>query len=357
MHVVKLKWAADEALPYEWDWPTGVPKDYTALAKDYEKFVVTRLKRHNKIKRNFEDILGAVWLRLIEVRVLHMFVEPTARTLPETMTVTEAIAFLGLDEVRWFLLAHRPKMRIKILSGTGLFDMKAAIATADVLRLDKACVKAGIERGRKVRPALTARGFRAYLERAIRNAYINYCRTQSRRYKEQLLCPQAMLSRQSSGVFRQVTELEGGSSWEANMAAAVVLDEESRLDLIREVRRSGTEAVLRDVLQRPLVAHYDADGAKTLRYPEVPKEAQERFDLAELLALRREDTKSDTTVLDLTRQGWKRRAAEEKALRDNSPKGNFDVLRLVHQGKSLGEAVKATVHNGRFEVRLKQRTV
>jgi hypothetical protein len=295
-------------------------------------------------------------MRLIENRVLEMFVEPTARTLPGTMTVAEAIRFLGLNETKWFALMRRPRLRVKPLKGTLLCSPKSVLATEDVLRLDRICAKTGIEQGPKKRPALSSRGFKAYLDTAIHNAYVNFCRDQFRRYKEQLLSPQAILSRQSSGVYRQVTELEGGSSWEANMAAAAILDEESRIDLIREVRRSGVESTLRDVLQRPLVAHYDADGVKTLRYPEVPKEAQEGFDLAELLALRREDSKGDTTVLDLTRQGWKRRAAEEKALRANSPKGNFDVLRLVHQGKSLSEAVKTTAHNGRFEVRLKQRT-
>ena len=310
MHVVKLKWAADEALPYEYDWPAGVPKDYEALARDYKDFVANRLRRHNKIKRNFEDLLGVIWLRLIEVRILHMFVEPTARKLPETMTVAEAIAFLGLDLIKWFRLTRESRLRVQLVKGDKLCDLKAVVTTADVFRLNKACAKIGIKQGRKARPALTARGFRAYLEQAIRNAYINYCRTQSRRYKEQLLCPQAILSRQSSGVFRQVAELEGGGSWEANMATAVVLDEESTIDLIRAVRKSGAKAAIVAALQNP--------GG------EVPCHAREGVALVDLLS----------------RQG-------------DNPERNNEVLDLVRQGKSLGEAVRTTVKRERFRIRMR----
>lgn len=306
----KLEWSADETLPYEWEWPKGVPQNYDALARDYKDFVVNRLRRHNRVKRNFEDLLQDVWTKLVASRVLEMFVLPSARKLPESMTVVEAIAFLGLDEVRWFTLAHNPKMRVKLLKGDGLFDLKAVISTQDVFRLDRACAKAGIKQGRRVRPALTSRGFRAYLERAIHNAYANFCRNRSRRYKEQLLGPQVVLSRQSSGIYRQVTELEGGSSWEANLATAIVLDEESTIDLIRAVRKSGAEPAIRAALQDP-------NGG-------VPCHAQEGIALADMLGYQ-----------------------------ESHPERSVEVLELLRHGKSLSEAVKTTVKRERFRIRMR----
>lgn len=306
----KLEWSADEALPYTYDWPKGVPQNYDVLAREYKDFVANRLRRHNRVKRNFEDLLQEVWTKLVASRVLDMFVLPAARKLPESMTVAEAIAFLGIDETKWFQLIRESKLRVKLLKGNNLCDLKAAISTHDVFRLDKACAKVGIEQGRKVRPALTSRGFRAYLERAIHNAYANFCRTRSRRYKEQLLGPQVVLSRQSTGVYRQVTELEDGGAWEANLATAIVLDEESTIDVIRAVRKSGAEAAIRATLQDP-------NGR-------VPCHAQDGVALADMLG----------------RQ-------------ESHPERSVEVLELVRQGKSLTEAVKTTVKRERFRIRMR----
>lgn len=288
------KWS-DEPLPYEWSWPKGVPRNYDELVRDHGDFVARCVARYNKVDRNFTDLLQEVWSKLIGSRVLEKFVSSGARRLPPKMTVLEARRFLGVSEKRWLALIYRKTWLPQPEDGD-LCDMTATIATSDVIDIDKAFNK--VRRGRRVRPPFTARGFKAYLQRSVHNAYANFCRTRSRRYKEQLLSPQAVLSQQSDGAYRQKTEIEEMSSWESNIATAMTLDEEDMIDLVGTLRRA-------------------------------------KIDL---------DSKKGVEVLDfLIQQG--------RSCKDG-PRRNLEVLDLLGHGYTLSEAVKRVQQRVRARVRV-----
>ena len=293
---VGYKWP-DGELPYEWEWPKGVPRDYDELVRDYGDFVARCVARYNKVDRNFKDLLQEVWSKLLGSRVLEKFVESGARRMPVMMSATEACDLLGLEWLQWKKAMQSKKWLPGPVDGTRC-SRTALFATADLVDIDEAMRHVSRPK-RRVRPPFSARGFKAYVQRAVHNHFANWCRTRSRRYKEQLLSPQAVLGQQSDGCFRQKAEIEDMSSWENSIAEAMTLDEEDVVDLLGKLRKANLDLS-------------SDKGAEVLDY--------------------------------LVQQG--------KACADG-PRRNVEVLELIGKGYSLTEAIKRMQQKVRFRERMK----
>jgi len=287
-------------LPYGWDWPEDVPRSYDDMVLDYGEYVAKAVTRYNKVDRNLRDLLQEVWSKLIGSRLLEKFVEGAARRLPASMTTDEACLFLGISFRQWSKALRSKPWLLEPLEGKRT-SMAAIFDTREIIDLDHGT---GISVWRvrpvtRMRPKITARGFKSYLTRAIHNHFANWCRTRSRKYKEQLLSPTSALARQTSGCCRQVAHLEdltGG--WESNIAAAMTVDEEDLLDLVGVIRKA-------------------------------------RIDLG---------TTEGAAVLDyLVQQG--------KSC-DDGPQRNVEVLGLLGQGLTLREAAKRVQQRVRTRVRV-----
>jgi DNA-directed RNA polymerase specialized sigma24 family protein len=296
-------------LPFEWDWPQGIPEDYDSFARGYKDFVLKYLSRINKVERNAEDLAQDVWLKLVSSKVLEKFVDPNVRRLPSSMTVQEAIRFLGVSNSNWFvLLSH-------IATNRDLYSYQASLALEVVLKLDSLCKELGIPQGRKVRPTVPSRGFKSYLTQAVHNAYANFCRSRERRYsQEHMFSPQASLNVTTSGTYHQGVDMEGGSSWEASLTSAMILDEEDNLDSIRSIQQMGVDQAIKESL---------AADATLRRVSEIPEAAQDAVELVNLFCHQH-----------------------------NNPDRGEDVKRMLRRGQSLEEIAAIFSKRNRFDDRM-----
>ncbi len=289
-----------ESLPYGWGWPKGVPCDYDAMVQEYGTYVTKTVTRYNKVDRNLKDLLQDVWAKLVGSRLLEKFVEGAARRLPSTMTALEACEFLGVSFPQWCGTLQRKPWLLLPLEGSR-FSKTAIFDTREIIDIDHGAARSlwGNRPVPRMRPEITSRGFKTYLSQTIHNHFANWCRTRSRKYKEQLLAPTSVLARQTDGCCRQTSSIEDlAGGWEANIAAAMTIDEESLLDLVDVIKRA-------------------------------------RIDLG---------TSAGVEVLDFL-------IAQGKSCEDG-PRRNVEILSLLGQGMTLHEAAKRVQMRARARIRV-----
>ncbi len=223
-----------DRLPYGWDHPYGIPRDYDELYRTYGQFISITLVRYNKVPINTPDLLQSVWLQILNARLLQKFVERAARRLPLIMTGFEVAKFLGIRWQQWqrFLRNNTQGQCIIPLEG----DRRSHLAvweTSTVCDVDyEQHFNDKRSNLKRKRPPVSNRGFKTYLQRSVHNAFANLCRTESRKHKERMLMPSTSLTLQSNGQFKQSSGIEGPlASWEENIAAAMT-DEEGMIDVI-----------------------------------------------------------------------------------------------------------------------------
>lgn len=244
----------------EHSWPEGVPRDYNALFKKggvWEKFILGRLRTYNKVGRNLQDIYQDIALKLVAAQVLEKFVKKATTRLPPRVTLQEMLDFCAIslekfESLRLSYLAEvNPKpiwMPFPIEGETDLYTRADVIDFDRVLEEDSAAESqrtAGLVRKTVFLP--TAEGFKTYLGNAIRNHFVNFCRTKSRREKESLLNPNSIVASSGDGMFHTAGSFEDVSSWEANLAEPLAYhpDElEARLDFAAQFREACAEAGL-----------------------------------------------------------------------------------------------------------------
>lgn len=190
----------------------------------------------------------------IRVRHFPRTQRPTARLI----TVEAACAYLGVKfKGCWTSMMHRAKKErdaaiernpkladigrlprpIMPIKGTP-YSKSAVFLTFDVRLLED--IDYFVKRSPySVRPKPTAKGFKTYLSTAIHHNFANFCRTQSRRYKEHLLPPSTIIATTASGYQYKGTS-EEGSSWEGALVEAMVSAEDA-VDVVTEIRRAEVD--------------------------------------------------------------------------------------------------------------------
>jgi hypothetical protein len=223
-----------------------VPSNYEELQKQYGALIYKLLLKYNKVERNFEDLHGYVWMKIIEARLLDRFHESVQEKAPKVFSALEACDFLGVSWSQWSLAmwAYHKGYRRKRKDGSfkpgrrkksdnwmptpinlaefqaqgrdGFTDKNALFAFDDIIQLtlERRTKTGRIKRaftvmGRDVKngvvigesrpegflkfPELkvTKLQFQNYLIMAVLNHYANFCRTQTRRHKERPYNPPA----------------------------------------------------------------------------------------------------------------------------------------------------------------------
>jgi DNA-directed RNA polymerase specialized sigma24 family protein len=260
-------------LPYVWDWPEAVPKNYDELAKMYGKYIAQQVQRYNKVRRNFEDLLQEIWMRLKASQLLERFAVKAAARLPARMTTLEVCSFLGVKFSTWrFYQWKSVKQRVT----TDKYGnerrhervwMPAPIEWKEGKKKSKSAGRYGADSVytgesisyvlqavlqdrhiltptiRRERPPVSGHGFKTYLSQAIHNHFANWCRTRARKYQEQLLAPDTTLTKQSDGAYHWRTSKldDPGSSWESSLTAAMEIDDEDLLDMARTIRKADID--------------------------------------------------------------------------------------------------------------------
>lgn len=215
-----------------------IPEDYNDLQRQYGTLIYKTLLKANKVDRNFEDLLGYVWMKLLEARLLDRFKEHVQRQIPKVLTALQVCDFFGISWSQWIVamgayhkgvpskyrwdgkIIARKKGRwmptpinlaeFKAQGLAGYASKDALFDLEDIVKLslDEKRLKNGNIRGaflimgREVRDGVIVGGerpegylkfpevkttrtqFKNYLLRAVMNHYANFCRTQNRKHKE-----------------------------------------------------------------------------------------------------------------------------------------------------------------------------
>jgi hypothetical protein len=91
----------ENSLSIKEDWPKGIPHNNTELYRDYAAFVASSLRKHNKVTRNFDELLSYIWKRLIEKDILSLFFESINDKFPRHLNTTQVCTYLGVSRSQW----------------------------------------------------------------------------------------------------------------------------------------------------------------------------------------------------------------------------------------------------------------
>jgi hypothetical protein len=221
-------------------WPEGIPRDYKELYKMYAPFVATVLRRHNKVRRNFEEMYAFVWKRLVEKDVIRLFMESVEEKLPKQLTAVEACEFFGIGWKQWEVKQwgyhvgypikskHNPKVTIGRRMGgwmptpindddfiaksrarnakraarglpplpesngcqakTAIYNINDIVKLSMMERLlNSGAVEGPFRKQGEIKPLeikATKAHFQAYLSRSIHSDWHNWCRTYRRKWAQ-----------------------------------------------------------------------------------------------------------------------------------------------------------------------------
>ena len=172
-----------------------IPRTNDDLASLYGRYIALQVKNLNKRPENLEDILQAVWLKLVEGRVVEKFHERARRTRPEALTTEEVCLHLGISVESWtgsqenYRMGDSPIRWMPTPVAGEATSIDALWATDDIERYEATAYEyhTKVAESEDLIPRVTAANFRTYLQHAIHNAFANWCRTQSRRAKDRVL--------------------------------------------------------------------------------------------------------------------------------------------------------------------------
>jgi hypothetical protein len=78
-----------------------IPKNYVELQKMYGELIFNVLRKQNKVVRNFEDLHGYIWMKIIEAKLIERFEEYVRKQMPKVLTALEACELLGISWRQW----------------------------------------------------------------------------------------------------------------------------------------------------------------------------------------------------------------------------------------------------------------
>lgn len=172
-----------------------IPRTNDEFAREYSGYVAKLVSRLNNRPENFADLLQSIWLKLLESDIVGKFHERAHESRPEALTTEEVCLHLGITTDSWVDLQARHQ-----LGCSGLGWMPCPIA-GDATSLDALWSTDEVERyephahqhhemvgeSERLIPRATSAQFRTYVQRAVHNAYANWCRTNNRRNKDRLI--------------------------------------------------------------------------------------------------------------------------------------------------------------------------
>lgn len=206
-------------------WPADIPRDYNEMYAMDGGFVASTLRKHNKVGRNFEELLSYIWQRLVEKDVIGLFMQSIQEKFKPTMSAVEACEYLGVTFTQWRtkMWAFHKGDPIKVdgrvvgrrqggwmptpinldefkgkrsrWGGQCGYSAKSAMfTTLDIARLatmerlmKNGCVMGPFARqGVMVHPLLkpTKGHWRSYVATSIYSDFLNWCRTYRRKWSK-----------------------------------------------------------------------------------------------------------------------------------------------------------------------------
>jgi DNA-directed RNA polymerase specialized sigma24 family protein len=203
-------------------WPEGLPRTYAELYEQQGAFIAHLLRRYNAVDRDIRDLFQHVWMCLQSSDVLVKYAEALGSEPPEWVTPEEGAAFLDVTEDIFLAVCMKAKIARR---GKDLWAFEPVVRLSEEDPRFKNVVR------ELPTPKASRKHFQGYLTRAVRNHFINYCRTRTRKHKERPGDDFAALAPQ-----KRDGELLRRTSWEDNLADPS-LSPEGQMDLREKLTR------------------------------------------------------------------------------------------------------------------------
>jgi hypothetical protein len=256
-------------------WPEGVPRDNKELYDLYSQFVAAALRRHNKVRRNFDEMYSFVWQRLFEKDIVTLFMQSVQEKLPKQISALQACKFLGISFEQWrvkmwrfhvgvpikskydpkriigrrqrgwmptpinadgFLLKSRERNAKRVARGeqpepetkghrsvNALFDIDDIVTLSVMENLTKKGMVSGPfrKKGEAQFPQMkaTKSHFQAYLSKSVYSDWCNWCRTYKRKWS------------QDRPMFLRADDEQDDSNWETKLVDPSGMKQETEVGL------------------------------------------------------------------------------------------------------------------------------
>jgi hypothetical protein len=172
-----------------------VPSSNHEMVKVFKQFVGFIVRKYNRVDTNYDDLLQHVWQKLIEVDVIGKY--KSSGNFPKEITGEQAAAYCQVTFAQFKVAIWRGTrnntgrekhtwMPTPVVGGWS--SRKAMYSTEDIEML----LSSGFFRKKHKTDYICPRSrckFKPYLAKSIHNIWSNWCRTRSRKYKEQYLAP------------------------------------------------------------------------------------------------------------------------------------------------------------------------
>jgi hypothetical protein len=198
--------------------PDHLPRSNEEVVQAYQSLVLSVVRRRLKFGLAFEDAVGEVWLKLVASDIIRKFINTATdpRKFPSTITVDEAVEFLGVSWGAWCeMVDHYPKAPSPVKGSSK--DPGALLDGESVLALDReGYFKQRHALRRLPAASVTLSRFENYLRVAADNHMKNVLRTQDRRFNKEATQGAVVLS-QTGDVFKRSVAVDENTSWEATL--------------------------------------------------------------------------------------------------------------------------------------------
>lgn len=195
-------------------WPENLPKTYPELLEQQGAFIAHLLRRYNAVDHDIRDLFQEIWKQLQAADVLGKYAESLGSEPPEYVTTDEGMAFLGVTEDEFVALMDEAHIKVK---GRNLWKFDPIVTLSHEHPRFLGFI------GELPTPKASKKHFQGYLTRAVRNHFINWCRTRSRKHRERPGADMTFLAKNKKDEERK-------QNWEENIPAMTMNpDEEADL--------------------------------------------------------------------------------------------------------------------------------
>jgi len=182
----------------------AVPRDNKELYVRYSTNVARLVRKYDVVGRHFDDMLQAVWLRLLEADILGKYDTSLDRP-PPILTGRQAAQHLSITWSQWRVAMWRTEVGIHSWAPVPLSGRRVQKG-ATFYRAEVEAVAFHFKRHDEIEPEAfrqeSSKGkFESYLTMAVKNTYRNFCRTLSRKDRDLYFPPD-----------------EQGNPWESKVA-------------------------------------------------------------------------------------------------------------------------------------------
>lgn len=196
--------------------PTHIPRSNEEVVQGYSSVVTNVVRRHFKFGLPLEDAISEVWLKLLTSDLTKKFLNTATKHFPTTLTVDEAVEFLGVSWDAWCAMVDNYDKAPTPIKGSAK-DPAAMLESEAILILDReGYFKQRHDLRRLPEACVTLARFENYLRVAANNHTKNLLRTQDRRFNKELTQGPSVLSK-TGDVFKRSVAVDENMSWETTL--------------------------------------------------------------------------------------------------------------------------------------------